>query len=209
MSGPDFAAEQGCGFVSVNNVGSGCHSAERRACICPILRGDKCNDKLDVKSAVVDAEVLPNTEHTGDDMVTRPCLLLLRLVVRAAAHLPLYSTAMDVHPSQKLILSSRRMAVAVHCQSLYFSLKVLRASLSQRRQVWQKSKPESWGFQSRVTVTSTLRWVRGSPGPMNWADLPLMIARALVIALASHDCSHANVKGIHGKKRKEKKNYVG
>eukprot|EP00983_Pelagomonas_calceolata_P034731 1088043-Pelagomonas_calceolata.AAC.1 len=39
------------------------------------------------------------------------------LVMRAVAHLALYYTVMDEHPSPKLILSSRRMAVAVHCQS--------------------------------------------------------------------------------------------
>eukprot|EP00983_Pelagomonas_calceolata_P082279 1155877-Pelagomonas_calceolata.AAC.2 len=66
------------------------------------------------------------------DLVTRPCLpVLLRLVVRAAAHLALYSTAMEGQPSPKLVLSSRRMAVAVHCQSLYLSLIMLRVSLSQ------------------------------------------------------------------------------
>eukprot|EP00983_Pelagomonas_calceolata_P076463 1153427-Pelagomonas_calceolata.AAC.1 len=63
----------------------------------------------------------------SSDLVTRPCLpVLLRPVVRAAAHLALYSTAMDGHLSPK-------MAVAVHCQSLYLSLIVLRVSPTQSR----------------------------------------------------------------------------
>eukprot|EP00983_Pelagomonas_calceolata_P004423 143783-Pelagomonas_calceolata.AAC.1 len=68
----------------------------------------------------------------SSDLVTRPYLpMLLRLVVRAASPLALYSTVMDGHPSPKLILSSCRMTVAVHCQSLYLSLIVLMVGLSQ------------------------------------------------------------------------------
>eukprot|EP00983_Pelagomonas_calceolata_P023453 738782-Pelagomonas_calceolata.AAC.1 len=60
MSGPDFATKQGCEFISVNDIGGkdihyGSDAGKKVGCT---LIGN-------VKSAVVDAKVLPNTEHVG------------------------------------------------------------------------------------------------------------------------------------------------